>query len=162
MDNTESFTFNLSKPIKIQGQVDGKNEFIECDELHLIAPSLKQMRYSINLKKKFGEALFGFFTTLNKSGQAKAEVKAEEESKGLKAKEIIQSLYLAEGFDIASFFDEFKSLLVSGVCFTDVNQSNRIRPSDLDKVSLEDTEDLTGKYIEVFFISSWMKIFSQK
>jgi hypothetical protein len=167
MDNIESrdsFVFSLKNPLKIQGNIEGKNEFIKCDKLHFVAPSLQQLKYQVTLKKLFLEGLFaaGKSYSQDQLQQRIGGVDNEnnKDKDKLDAKSIIVILYSAKDFDMLGFFAEFKDFLSSGICFMDKHRNRRIKPNEVDKLDVTTLENIIGKYLEVFFISSWMETLS--
>ena len=57
----EELVFDLENPIKVQMNVDGKNEFVDIDKIYLQAPTYKHKDIIIVLKKKFIENSCSFF-----------------------------------------------------------------------------------------------------
>ncbi len=106
------------------------------------------------------EAMFSIGQSYSKKEADQALDNNKDSNSTQDAKGIIMVLYMAKDFDILKFFEEFQDFLVSGVCFTNKHMTDRLKPSYLDKISQNDLESLIGKYIEVFFISSWMKTLS--
>lgn len=147
----DKFNFNLEFAIKVQANIDGKNDFIDLDKIYLKAPSYKEKDKSLNLKKKFIEAIFAMTATLKRQ-EAQEQV---GESK-LDAKAIKAILYATKDFDIVSYFKTFENLLLN-VAFKDEDMTQALNSSDILKINESDFEELLAKYLEVFFIVSWMK-----
>ena len=155
----DTFEFSLSSPIKIQGVKDGKNQFIEQDILYLTAPSQKQMRETLNLKQSFLKSIFGMARSFSKD-EVNNKLNKEQSDSKFDAKGIIAALNL--GSDrITDFYSEFESYLTSGVAFVNKSLDNRINSQHIELLSIDDFEQLVAKYIEVFFIQSWMKGMSE-
>lgn len=157
--------FTLDKSLKVHGEVDGKNEFIQLDKLYLKAPTYKHKDKTINLKKDFIEALFGMTNSVDKNEAQNMINEASDSDKNdkLEAKAILAILYASKGFDIARFFDKFVNFLTSRkdpICFKDEDYSDIIRADEITQLTETDLENLIAKYIEVFFAVSWMKTLS--
>ena len=154
---TDKTTFTLESPIKVSANIDGMNEFIDLNEIYLSAPTYKHRDLTINLKKKFIEAIFAMTNSLNRNDAEKqvSEEKGELDSKAIKA-----ILYAAKDFDIVSFFKLFERLLLSGLAFKDEEMKQKLTSLELQKLDESDFEELLAKYIEVFFVTSWMKTLS--
>jgi len=155
----ESLTFDLSTPIKVQINVDSKNDFADIDKIYLSAPSFKHRDLTIVLKKKFIEAVFAMTASLPKD-EAQKQVQVNDENGKLEAKSIKAILYAAKDFDIVSFFKRFETFLISDIAFKDEERKQKLVALDLQKLDESDFEELLAKYLEVFFIVSWMKTLS--
>jgi hypothetical protein len=145
----DKITFDLQNPIKVQSNIDGINQFIDLDKIFLSAPSFKQKDKTLILKKKFIEAVFAMASNLSKESNEVTEAK-------LDAKAIKAVLYAAKDFDIVSYFNQFSSLLLN-VAFKDEDLTQPLLNIEINKISENDFEELLAKYIEIFFIVSWMK-----
>lgn len=152
----EKFTFDLQNKIKTQLKVDGKNDIVEVIQLYLSAPTYKQKDLTLVLKKKFIEAIFAMTNSVSRS-DAEKTVQSEESELDAKAAKAI--IFGAKDFDIVYFFGRFEQLLLK-VCFKDEDMTQAILPVDISKLNESDFEDLLAKYLEVFFLSSWMKTLS--
>lgn len=153
----EAIEFQLQDPIKVSANIKGENTFIDLEQLYLRAPTSKHRIYSIPLKKKFMEALFGMTKSVNKDEAQSSLDKASSDDEKLDAQAIKTILYASEGFDIMAFYDKFIKFLSADVCFKDEEHKDSIKGLELEKLSEDDLESLISKYIEVFFIVSWMK-----
>lgn len=151
---TDSIIFNLTAPIKVQANTDGKNQFIELDKIYLKAPSYKEKNKTLVLKKKFLEAVL-----LLPSYMSKQEAQQEVGESKFDAKAIKSLLFLFKDFDIVSYFKQFENLLLD-VAFKDEAMMQPLIAIDINKISENDFEELLAKYLEVFFIVSWMKTLS--
>jgi hypothetical protein len=153
----DKLTFKLNKTIKCQASVKGENTFIELDKLYLKAPTFRHKDYTLVLKKWFVEALFTVTNSLDEQ-DAQQEIGGSNKNKdSLGAKSIKTILYAAKGFDIVAFYNKFEKFLTVDVCFKDEDHEQCLSIGDLQKLSEDDFENLLAKYIEVFFIVSWMK-----
>jgi hypothetical protein len=148
----DKIIFDFQTPLKVQANVDGKNVFNDLDKIYLSAPSYKDKDKTLLLKKKFIEALFGMTQSLSKQ-QASEQIENEN---GLDAKAIKAILYASPNFDIVSYFKSFANLLLN-VAFKDEEMKQPLNNLDIEKINEEDFEELLAKYLEVFFIVSWMK-----
>jgi len=148
----DKIIFDFQTPLKVQANVDGKNVFIDLDKIYLSAPSYKDKDKTLLLKKKFIEAIFGMTQSLSKQ-QASEQIENEN---GLDAKAIKAILYASPNFDIVSYFKSFANLLLN-VAFKDEEMKQPLNSLDIEKINEEDFEELLAKYLEVFFIVSWMK-----
>lgn len=148
----DKIIFDLQNSIKVQFKDGDKNSFIDLDKIYLSAPSYKDKDKTLLLKKKFIEAVFGMTQSLSKQ-QASEQIENEN---GLDAKAIKAILYASPNFDIVSYFKLFANLLLN-VAFKDEEMKQPITTLDIEKISDEDFEELLAKYLEVFFIASWMK-----
>jgi hypothetical protein len=148
----DKIIFDFQTPLKVQANVDGKNVFNDLDKIYLSAPSYKDKDKTLLLKKKFIEAVFGMTQSLSKQ-QASEQI---ENQNGLDAKAIKAILYASPNFDIVSYFKSFVNLLLN-VAFKDEEMKQPLNNLDIEKINEEDFEELLAKYLEVFFIVSWMK-----
>ena len=153
MDN---INFDLQKPFKVQVQIDGKNELIDLETIYLKAPSYKQKDLTIVLKKKFIEAIFALTNSMSRDEAQKTV----GEEKDLDAKSIKAIIFGAKDFDIVSFFQKFENLLISEIAYKDEAMTQKLTGMDVKKIDENDFEELLAKYLEVFFITSWMKTLS--
>lgn len=150
----EKITFKFSQPIKVQYKVDSKNDFMDIDEIYLRAPSFKEKDITRGLKKKFIEAVFTMTTYMSQQDaqqNASTDEAGELDEKGIKA-----ILYGAKGFDVVDFFNRF-AVLLERVAFKDEEMQQKMIRMEFDRIDDNDFEDLIAKYIQVFFIVSWMK-----
>jgi len=148
MDN---ITFDLQTPLKVQANVDGKNVFNDLDKIYLKAPTYKDKDKTLILKKKFIEAIFAMTATIQKQDAQEQIGEGKLDSKAIKA-----ILFASKDFDIVAYFKHFESLLIN-VAFKDEDMKQPLIISEVQKIDESDFEELLAKYIEVFFIVSWMK-----
>lgn len=148
----DKIIFDLQNSIKVQFQDGDKNSFLDLDKIYLSAPSYKDKDKTLLLKKKFIEAIFGMTQSLSKQ-QAGEQIENEN---GLDTKAIKAILYASPNFDIVSYFKSFANLLLN-VAFKDEEMKQPLNSLDIEKINDEDFEELLAKYLEVFFIVSWMK-----
>ena len=152
MNMKDTIIFDLQNSIKVQFKDGEKNSFIDLNKIYLSAPSYKDKDKTLLLKKKFIEAIFGMTQSLSKQ-QASEQIENEN---GLDTKAIKAILYASPNFDIVSYFKSFENLLLN-VAFKDEEAKQPLNSLDIQKINDEDFEELLAKYLEVFFIVSWMK-----
>ena len=148
----DKIIFDLQNSIKVQFNDGDKNSFLDLDKIYLSAPSYKDKDKTLLLKKKFIEAIFGMTQSLSKQ-QAGEQIENEN---GLDTKAIKAILYASPNFDIVSYFKSFANLLLN-VAFKDEEMKQPLNSLDIENINDEDFEELLAKYLEVFFIVSWMK-----
>ena len=148
----DKIIFDLQNSIKVQFKDGDKHSFLDLDKIYLSAPSYKDKDKTLLLKKKFIEAIFGMTQSLSKQ-QAGEQIENEN---GLDTKAIKAILYASPNFDIVSYFKSFANLLLN-VAFKDEEMKQPLNSLDIEKINDEDFEELLAKYLEVFFIVSWMK-----
>ena len=148
MDN---IIFDLQTPLKVQANVDGKNVFNDLDKIYLKAPTYKDKDKTLVLKKKFIEAIFAMTATMQKQDAQEQIGDGKLDSKAIKA-----ILFASKDFDIVAYFKHFESLLIN-VAFKDEDTKQPLILSEIQKINESDFEELLAKYLEVFFIVSWMK-----
>ena len=148
----DKIIFDLQNSIQVQFKDGDKNSFLDLNKIYLSAPSYKDKDKTLLLKKKFIEAIFGMTQSLSKQ-QAGEQIENEN---GLDTKAIKAILYASPNFDIVSYFKSFANLLLN-VAFKDEEMKQPFNSLDIEKINEEDFEELLAKYLEVFFIVSWMK-----
>ena len=151
---TDKIIFTLQKPIKTQINIGGKNDFADLENIHLQAPSYKQKDKTLILKKKFIEAVFLMTNSLQRQDAQEQVGDGKLDAKAIKA-----VLFAAKDFDIVAYFKHFESLLLN-VGFKDEDMKQPLNNLDIQKLDETDFEELLAKYLEVFFIASWMKTLS--
>ena len=152
MNMKDKIIFDLQNSIKVQFKDGENNSFIDLNKIYLSAPSYKDKDKTLLLKKKFVEAIFGMTQSLSKQ-QASEQIALDNE---IDAKAIKTILYASPNFDIASYFKSFENLLLN-VAFKDEEMKQPLNSLDIQKIKEEDFDELLAKYLEVFFIVSWMK-----
>jgi hypothetical protein len=152
----EKIVVDLINPIKSHLNIDGRNDIVEITKLYLVAPTpYKHKYYTIDLKKRFVSAM----VRLANSTPRNNKNEKEQEDKNIDAKAFIQILYSSgDDFDLVGFFKKFSDLLCNNICFKDESTTQKIIQLDLDKLSEEDFDNITGKYFEAFLSASLMKI----
>jgi hypothetical protein len=151
---TDKIIYTLQNPIKIQVNLDGKNDFADLENIYLQAPTYKEKDKTLVLKKKFIEAVFLMTNSLQRQDAQEQVGDGKLDAKAIKA-----VLYAAKDFDIVSYFKQFESLLLN-VAFKDEGMKQPLINLDIQKLNESDFEELLAKYLEAFFIASWMKTLS--
>ena len=150
----DKITFDLQDSIKVQTNIDNKNEFIDLNKIYLKAPSYKEKDKTLLLKKKFIEAIFSMTATLQKQEAQEQIGEGKLDAKAVKA-----ILFASKDFDIVAYFKHFESFLLN-VAFKDEDMKQPLNSLDIQNIKEFDFEELLAKYLEVFFIVSWMKTLS--
>lgn len=150
---TDKIIFELKQSIKVQANIDGKNDFIDLDKIYLSAPTYKDKDKTLILKKKFLEAMLLLPSYMSRQ---EAEEQVNNNNVKFEAKTIHTLLFLFKDFDIVSYHKYFANLLLN-VAFKDEESKQPLTTLDINKISEDDFEGLLAKYLEVFFIVSWMK-----
>ena len=148
----DNFIFELQNPIKTQANIEGKNDFIDLELIYCSAPNYKHKDFTINLKKKFMEALLSI--AFNGNGEDADDDSANKKDKKLDKQTIKALLYSAKGFDLRAYLRDFEALLKK-VAFKDEEKTQPLNNLDFDKLDGDDLENLVIGYIEIFFIVSW-------
>lgn len=150
----DKISFQLQKPIKVQLTNEaGKGFFADIDTIYLTAPTPQQRDRTRVLKKKFFEAIYSLGNSQNKKEEA-----IKEDDKPLDSAAIKSILYFSKDWDIVAFFNLFQSLLID-VAFKDEDTTKKLNSLDIQSINDKDFDNLVGKYLEVFFMSSWMETF---
>jgi hypothetical protein len=152
----QEFEFVLTEPVSIHKG----GELVPVTKLLLKAPSNSHRYYLIKLKQGFISSILSMQKTFsgNKSS-APAKESSEKAEDAFNAKMIVMAL-LASDVDFMEYMEIFKNLICSDLCLVD--GSVKLTGYLFDQISIEDSEELLGKYIESFLLSSWMKLLSQE
>jgi len=124
--------------------------------LLLKAPTNQHKFYLTKLKQGFIRACLSMPTNKNKSV---VSIKDESVEAQFDATAILMAL-LASDIDFNEYMEVFKQLICSNLGFVEGNIA--ITPHVFDQISLEDQEQLLGKYIESFLLFSWMNLLGIK
>lgn len=149
------FEFTLTETLEYHK--DGKIQ--QAKTLLLKAPSNVHRFYVNKLKQAFLQSALNMqkaTATNNSKPVNQAEASQDE---GMSAATIMSVLLLG-GADMNEFYEIFKDMLCKNLCLVD--GSVQMTSHLFDNLSLHDGDLLIGKYLEVFFISSWMSLFSGK
>jgi hypothetical protein len=181
MSSADSFIFKLSTPIKIHGQVDGENHFIEVREITLKAPSYELLNKNArkivrNLMHKF-KAAYQDFSIYRAASYEKEILKAAasspentsdkvngEEQSG-SAKEVydenlpLVNMIIDSAPDDVLNYDDFcnvfKDFLGKDICYVE-EQDKYLRPENIKDINYIDFDKILVRYIAGFFYHSWV------
>lgn len=154
----ETMEYSLQEPIKSHAKVDGKFELIDLHTLYFKAPSKQERDITRALKKQFLTSIITLPELSRESDLARHEV--EKEDGKFDAKTIKFILFAVKDLDINKFFAGFKNLF-SRVAFKDAALEIKMQTLDLDNLEEDDLENIIAKYMEFFFVTSWMKSLNQ-
>lgn len=158
MNQQDSFKFDLTTPIEVYQNINGKNDIVKCQKLYLNAPTAQHRNNTLVLKKMFLQGMVAVANDIKTDNQP-ASSDLQEDSQ-LDKKAIKTILFISSGIDIVKFMDEFKKLLINKIAYTDENSKHSLTSVYFNKLSDEDIENLIANYIEVFFIVSWLRTLS--
>jgi hypothetical protein len=133
----------------------------QAKSLLLKAPS-NVHRFQVNkLKQAFLQAAFGMqkMTSGSTNNKSAAKEAAPDTQEQMSASTIMNILFLGNA-DMNEFYETFKDMLCKNLCFIDGNVP--MNSHLFENLTLNEGDLLLGKYLEVFFISSWMSPFSEK
>lgn len=154
--------FLLETPIKASLKVGDKNDIVDIDTLYLSAPSYKEKDKTLPIKQAYisAQMKFGLMMkdSIDEDEAKRRRQERENDDDKIDAASIKLILFGSgeESINLATFFKNFSRLFES-VVFKDEELNQPIRGIELEKLSEFDFEELVAKYIEVFFISSWMR-----
>jgi len=155
MQKEDTFELKLISPIKIHGKVDGRNELVEADVLTFHCFSYKHNFQILPLRQSFMQALFSSSKAMGTLEKPTVVIEEEEKEDKIDAKAFLAILSVAgESFDISKFYTKFLDFFSNGTC---TFQGRRVNRGDLDKIGIEDLEQMVGKYAEFFLLSLWLK-----
>lgn len=148
----------IANPIKIQCNIDGRNDFIDLDKIYLKCFNKKDhQNITLLLRNQYKRMMLSNIS-LMPSNDSVRDVKDKQEST---EEETIEStkqvLSICDGDKLLSFYDKFKEFLSKDVAFKDESFKQKMNGVDLDKLDMDDFEKIVASYIGVFFVSSWMK-----
>jgi hypothetical protein len=163
MQKIEKTSFKISEPVKLEYKLDGKNDFMDIDEIYFKAPTRAERDICRGLKKKFMEAMFGMTASASpEEAQRRIDTssssKVKDEVPDAQAIKVI--MFASKDFNIGDYIKRF-IVLFERVAFKDDELKQPLTSLDFEKFDNEnDIEDLIAHYIQVFFIVSWMKTIS--
>ncbi len=145
----DQFEFKLSSPIK----ASVGSELKDLDTLYLKCFNVKDHRNStISLRNQYKRMVIDVLPDLEKLPKPKNQESSGEQ----KAEDIKELFSIFDGDKFIAFLDKFIEFFKMEIAFKDENLKHKIIDLDLDKIDSDDIELLIAKYIEVFFLSSWM------
>ncbi len=143
------FEYKLSTPVKVAKKGDEELVF----KIKLKAPTAKHRAHMIRLKQGFLKAVISAQNSATiKNARADADTMAEAAEAKIDGAAIIGLLYISD-IDVAALEEEFRNLLLAGIC--EVDEGINLNAHMLDScVSLEDFESIMGEYLANFIVSS--------
>lgn len=150
----QEFEFELTSPISIHKGGD----LVPVKKLLLKAPSNMHRYYLIKLKQGFYSAMLSMQKFSSGKSQDENLNGPKKEAK-LDGKTILMA-FLASDIDLIEYFNLFRDFLCNDLCLVD--GTIKLTSHMFDQISIEDSEELLGKYIESFLLSSWMKLLNQE
>lgn len=144
------FTFTLTSPLQYHDS--GKLE--DGYELILKAPSNKNRIESAKLKQGFFRAMKGLSDT---RGNVQSE--SESASDSVISGSEVMSVIMMSSVDLAEYQENFRVLLISGVCSV---KGIKLTSPMFDSLSDSDTERLMGEYIANFLLASHLSKMATK
>lgn len=139
------FTHTLTSPIKVARKAEEELVFT----LRLKSPTARHRAHLIRLKQGFLRAAVS--AQRNQSLVNDAPKAAEPEDAEITGEAIMALLYISD-VDLAGLEDEFRLLLLAGVCETE--DGVVVNPHTIEQLSLHDFEAMMGAYLANFIISS--------
>jgi len=147
-------SIQLFNPIKLSINKAGKNTFEDLETLYAKCWNLKEHRnITRSLRNQFKRLPLSLQDILPKQEEGGRENK--EENKKISAKEINDLLSIVDHKELEEFSKTFQSFLSKNILFKDEELTQPVNAIDLEKLSIEDEENIISKYIEVFFVLSW-------
>lgn len=146
MLTTESFEFKIKDKIRY-----GSDHTQESDTLYLFEPMGVHQRYYEVLDGLLCKALVDFGIALNKGEKESARSRAKEEQPT--HQEMVAQIKAAIanlGENTGAFYDEFRKLLVSGVCFFDGDKKHSMKSGWLEKLRPGEWKELVCQYAARF------------
>ena len=125
----------------------GSGEMKEAISVILTPPSLKQLKHTTVLKQSFFQAI-----------SSMADDKASSDDSGLAPEmagsDVIAMIFMSD-VNVTAMFDSAKELFKSGVAKLDGTQD--FNDIILNKLSVEDFENMVGEYLVNFILASTLK-----
>ena len=140
------FNYTLKAPVKVAKGGEEELVFI----LKLKCPTAKHRAHLIRLKQGFLKAA----VSAQRSNAMQVESNAPQEDEGhseITGDAIMALLYISD-VDLVGLEDEFRSLLLAGVC--EVLEGVNLNSHTAEQISLNDFEGLMGEYLANFIILS--------
>ena len=161
-DLKDSIEVKISNPIKVQCNVDGKNDIIEIDTLYLKCFNKKDhQNITLLLRNKYKRMMLAntslFSGLVDDEDSVKKNKPKNKPSHQEEVKSTLDILSISEGNDLISFYDKFKEFLLLDVAFKDESFKQKLLSVDLDNIDNDDLELIIANYIVAFFLAFWMK-----
>lgn len=141
----QEFEYQLNQPLEYHSG----GAVVEAKTLLCVAPSMNQLNQTAKLKQGFFKALKNAQQSRNQAQETQAPADVD-----LNADMVMGILYMGD-IDLVDYFNDFKSLLINGVCKIDGLVD--LSAHNLNKMAISDLEQLLGQYIANFLIPSWLK-----
>jgi TusA-related sulfurtransferase len=146
MNNELNYTLKKS----IQCQIQGEN--LDCNNLVCHAPTYNVRRQCQKIKQIFFEIIKSNQEKLDKKKEgSETKVKTDDNDSKIEASDILNLFYTSD-IDISKAMDEFENLITSGLC--KVEGQIQLNKNLLNKMALQDIENLFGEYVAFFLIES--------
>jgi hypothetical protein len=142
--------FKLSKSIN----TSVGSELKDLDTLYLKCFNIADHRNAtISLRNQYKRMVIDVLPELEKLPKPKDQEGSGEQ----KAEDIRELFSIFDGDKFIVFLDKFLEFFKLDILFKDENFKHKANDIDIKKINPDDIELLIAKYIEVFFLSSWMK-----
>jgi hypothetical protein len=142
--------FKLSESIK----TSVGSELKDLDTLYLKCFNIADHRnITISLRNQYKRMVVCVLPILNDLPKPKDQDGTGEQ----KAEDIKELFSIFDGDEFVAFLDKFLEFFKLDILFKDENFKHKANDIDINKINPDDIELLIAKYIEVFFLSSWMK-----
>ncbi len=152
----DSFEFDLTVPIEVYQNINGKNDMVKCKKLYLKAPTSEHKHNTRTLKQMFLRTMANLSQNDRNKTQPQTKISSEDEDEKLDSKSIKAILLLGD-CNINDYINEFQKFVTNRIAFTDENCKYVLNSTYFNKLSEEDIENLIGAYLENFFTVSWLR-----
>ena len=144
------FEFKLSSSIN----TSVGSELKDLDTIYLKCFNIADHRNAtILLRNQYKRMVIDVLPDLEKLPKPKNQESSGEQ----KAEDIKELFSIFDGDKFISFLDKFIEFFKLDIAFKDSELKYKMINIDINKIDSSDLELLVAKYIEVFFLSSWMK-----
>jgi hypothetical protein len=144
------FEFKLSSSIN----TSVGSELKDLDTIYLKCFNIADHRNAtILLRNQYKRMVIDVLPDLEKLPKPKNQESSGEQ----KAEDIKELFSIFDGDKFITFLDKFIEFFKLDIAFKDSDLKYKMINIDINKIDSSDLELLVAKYIEVFFLSSWMK-----
>ena len=144
------FEFKLSSSIN----TSVGSELKDLDTIYLKCFNIADHRNAtILLRNQYKRMVIDVLPDLEKLPKPKNQESSGEQ----KAEDIRELFSIFDGDKFITFLDKFIEFFKLDIAFKDSDLKYKMINIDINKIDSLDLELLVAKYIEVFFLSSWMK-----
>jgi len=144
------FEFKLSSSIN----TSVGSELKDLDTIYLKCFNIADHRNAtILLRNQYKRMVIDVLPDLEKLPKPKNQESSGEQ----KAEDIKELFSIFDGDKFITFLDKFIEFFKLDIAFKDSDLKYKMINIDINKIDSLDLELLVAKYIEVFFLSSWMK-----